>query len=59
MGFLKYKFSPIIMEVENGCISNISFLSFGVVFHFHDYGRKGNKTISIDLFVALLRRVTE
>ena len=30
------------MEVENGCISNIRFLSFRVVFHFHDYGRKGN-----------------
>ncbi len=29
-----------IMEVENGCPSNIRFLSFGVIFHFHDYGRK-------------------
>ena len=28
-------------SVENGCMSNISFLSFGVIFHFHDYGRKG------------------
>ena len=28
-------------EVENGCISNIGFFSFRVVFHFHDYGRKG------------------
>ena len=28
-------------SVENGCISNISFLSFRVVFHFNDYGRKG------------------
>ena len=28
-------------SVENGCISNISFLSFfRVTFHFHDYGRK-------------------
>ena len=32
---------PIIMEVENGCISNIRVLSFRVMFHFHDYGRKG------------------
>ena len=31
----------IIMEVENGCPSNISLLSFRVIFHFHDYGRKG------------------
>ena len=30
---------PIIMEVEKGP-SNMSFLSFRVVFHFHDYGRK-------------------
>ena len=29
------------MEVENRCVSNISFLSFRVIFHFHDYGRKG------------------
>ena len=27
-------------SVEKGCISNISFLSFRVIFHFHDYGRK-------------------
>lgn len=33
------------MEVENGCISSITLLSFrGPIFHFHifhDYGRKG------------------
>ena len=28
--------------MENGCISNIGFLSFRVIFHFHDYGRKGS-----------------
>ena len=28
---------PIIMEEENGRISNISFLSFRKTFHFHDY----------------------
>ena len=27
-------------SVENGCVSNISFLSVRVVFYFHDYGRK-------------------
>jgi len=25
------------MEEENGCISNISFLSFGRIFQLHDY----------------------
>ena len=30
-------FPPIIMEVEKGP-SNIRFLSFRVIFHFHDYG---------------------
>ena len=30
-------------SVENGCISNSSFLAFEVVFfHLHDYGRKGS-----------------
>ena len=33
---------PTIMEVENMGPSNISFLSFRAMFHFHDYyGRKG------------------
>ena len=35
-----YTLPPIIMEVENGCVSNIRFVSFRVIFHFHDYGRK-------------------
>ena len=29
-------------SVENGCISNVGFLSFRLIFHFHDYGRKGS-----------------
>ena len=33
---------PIIMEVENGSLQ-YSFPSFRVIFHFHDYGRKGTK----------------
>ena len=36
-----YTFPPIIMKWKMG-LSNNSFLSFGVVFHFHDYGKKGN-----------------
>ena len=36
---------PIIMVqwkmMEKGCISNICFLSYRVIFHFHDYRRKG------------------
>ncbi len=28
-------------SVENGCISNINFLSLRAIFHLHDYGRKG------------------
>ena len=32
--------SPIIMEVEIGCIWKVS--TIGAHFHFHDYGRKGN-----------------
>ena len=32
---------PAIIMEEMGP-SNISFLSFRVIFHFHDYGRKGN-----------------
>ena len=28
-------------SVENGCTYNIGFLSFRVIFHFHDYGIKG------------------
>ena len=32
--------SPIIMEVENGCIWKVS--TIGAHFHFHDYGWKGN-----------------
>ena len=28
-------------SVENGGISNVSFLSFREMFHFHDCGRKG------------------
>jgi len=31
--------------MESGCISNIGFLSFRVIFHFHDYGRKGKRDI--------------
>ena len=38
------------MEVENGCISNISFLSFRVSFHFHDYGRKCNHLNQTSIF---------
>ena len=38
---MKYPFFPIIMEVENGCISNSSYLSKTAIFHFHDCGRKG------------------
>ncbi len=29
--FVQFTFPPIIMEVEHGCISNISFLSFRVI----------------------------
>ena len=32
---------PVTIKVENGCVSNISFLSFQVVCHFYDYGRTG------------------
>ena len=32
---------PIIMEMENGRTSNLSFVSFGVIFHLHGFGRKG------------------
>ena len=32
---------PVITKVENGDVSNFSFLSFKVVCHFHDYGRTG------------------
>ena len=39
-------------SVENGCISNISFLSFRVIFHFHDYGRKGSED---DLAIVFLQ----
>ena len=31
-------------SADNGCISNISFLSCRVVVHFHDYGRKSNSS---------------
>ena len=33
---------PIIMEVENGSIQDDRFLYNTAIFHFHDYGRKGN-----------------
>ena len=31
-------------SVENGSISNLSFLLFKAIFHFHDYGRKDTYT---------------
>jgi len=30
-------------------VSNISFLSFGVIFHFHDYGREGIFVYSLEV----------
>lgn len=44
-----YPFSSII-GVKNGCISNSRFLSFGVIFHFHD-GRKGNFSCGVSVFL--------
>ena len=33
--------SPIIMEVENGGLEDVWFVSKWAIFHFHNYGRKG------------------
>ncbi len=55
--WLKNTLLPIIMEVENGSLQyyDISFLSFRVVFHFHDYGRKGNSSGNSSAAVILLQ----
>ena len=42
----------IMVQVENGCISNISFLTFRVIFHFHAYGRKGSSVLLKGLYVS-------
>ncbi len=36
---------PIIMEVENGPQKETKLIFQGLIFHFHDYGRKGKYTI--------------
>jgi len=40
--------------VENGCISNISVLSFSVIFHFYDYGREVEKNCCPNVAVKSL-----
>ena len=39
-------------SVENGCISNISFLSFRVIFHIHEYGRKNKDLLCGGVFFS-------
>ena len=39
---LKYNTLPP-MEVENGVLEDVWLVSKWVIFHFHDYGRKGNE----------------
>lgn len=47
----KYPSSSNLMEVENGCSSNLSFLSSRLIFHVHDYGRKGNILTRAGFFI--------
>ena len=54
---IQYPSSHNQRSVKKVCISNSSVLSFVVVFHFHDHGRKGKFGISV--FKAILNFVTD